>query len=131
MIEAGDEQDPIEEWDFLSFKFDAPLGAPVDSQFLPPVFSFHPSEEDGAYIYVPHWFLALITGSIAFVLARRRSYSLRTLLIVMTLVAVGLGLIAYYSTHAEQGGFGGGGGGLAFRRTDSRRISDRILRMHW
>jgi hypothetical protein len=131
MIGAADEQDPITEWDFLSSKFDDPGGAPIDPQFLPPVFSFHPSEEDGAYIHVPHWFLALIAGSIAFVLARPRRYTLRTLLIVVTLVAIGFGLIAYYSTHTEQKGFGGGGaGGLAFRCTDLRTIPDSIRQAH-
>ncbi|MEI4927563.1 hypothetical protein Q8G50_34155, partial [Klebsiella pneumoniae] len=61
----------------------------MDSDYLPPAFSFYPSEEDGAYIHVPHWFLVLITGSIAFISARRRRYSLRTLLIATTLIAVG------------------------------------------
>ena len=114
MIGGGEEEDPITDWDFDSSKFDDRFG-PLNPQFLPPVFSFHPSEEDGAYIHVPHWFLAMIMGSIAFALAKQRRYTLRTLLIVVTLVAIGLGLIAYYSTHAEQRGFGGGGGGLAYR----------------
>jgi hypothetical protein len=114
MIGGGDEDDPITEWDYGSFKFDDPYMAPT-AQFLGPVFAFHPSVKAGAYIHVPHWFPALITGSIAFALAKRRSYSLRTLLIMMTLVAIGLGLIVYYATHAKQGGGAGGGGGLALR----------------
>jgi hypothetical protein len=115
MIGGGDKEHAITDWDFLSYRFDDPDEEdPVDSQFLPPVFSFYFSEEGGAYINVPHWFLALITGSLAFVSARRRRYSLRTLLIVVTLVAIGLGLIAYYSTHAQPTFGGGGGGGLAY-----------------
>jgi hypothetical protein len=116
MIGGGGKEHAITDWDFLSFRFDDPDGDPVDSQFLPPVFSFYFSEESGAYINVPHWFLALITGSLAFVSARPRRYSLRTLLIVVTLVTIGLGLIAYYSTYAQptRGGESGSWGGLAY-----------------
>jgi hypothetical protein len=116
MINDGDREESVTEWDFLSFKFDDPVRG-VDPQFLGPVFAFHPSEADETYLCVPHWFLALIAGSIAFIFARGRSYSLRTMMLVVTLIAIGLGLIAYYATHAEQGGGGGGSGngGLASR----------------
>lgn len=50
----------------------------------------------GAGPIMPYWFLVLLTGSIAAALTIRRPYqfSLRTLLIAMTLVAVVLGIIA-------------------------------------
>jgi hypothetical protein len=116
MFGGVEPDDPITDWDFGSYKFDDPHGPAAFAEFFGPVFAFYPSEEDGAYIHVPHWFLALIFGLIAFVFARRRSYSLRTLLIITTLVAIGLGSIVYYATHANQGGGGGGhGGGLALR----------------
>lgn len=47
-------------------------------------------------VYVPHWFLALIMGTVAAILLIPWSlrFSLRTLLIAMTLVAIVLGMIA-------------------------------------
>jgi hypothetical protein len=116
MLGGVDQEDALTDWDFGSFKSDDPNGQGQFAEFLGPVFAFYPSEADGSYIHVPHWFPALIAGSIAFVFTKRRSYSLRTLMIVVTLIATGLGLIAYYATHANQGGggFGGGGGGLAY-----------------
>ena len=113
MIGGGEKDDPITDWDYADFKYDDPHGTAMMVPYFGPVFAFYPLEEDGGYIHVPHWFPALISGLIAFVLAKRRSYSLRTLLVVMSLIAIGLGLIVYYSTHANQGGMGGGGGGLA------------------
>jgi len=121
MFGGGDEEDPITEWDCSSFKYDDQYGPGQMAQFLGPVFAFHPSEEDGAYVHVPHWFLALIAGSIAFLFAKRRRYSLRTVLIVTALIAIGMGTIVYYAKHANPGGMSGSGrGGLA---NDSRRNS--------
>ncbi len=44
---------------------------------------------------VPHWVLAIVPGSIAAVPWLPLRFSLRTLLIAMTLVAVGLGLVVW------------------------------------
>jgi hypothetical protein len=54
-------------------------------------------EPDYSLIYVPNWFLALLAAVFAAVpwVNRIRRYSLRTLLIVTTLVAVGLGTVIY------------------------------------
>ena len=93
---GGDDENANTDWDFDSFNIDDPLGPGRNAAFLGPVFAFHIADEDGAYIHVPHWFPALILGSVAFALAKRRHYSVRTLLIVMTLVAIGLGLIVNY-----------------------------------
>jgi hypothetical protein len=117
-IGGGEEQEPITGWDFSSLELGDSSVSPyiaLPVQFQPPVFAFHPSVEAGAYIRVPHWFLAQIAAMLAFAFANRRPYSLRTLLIVVTLIALELGGIAYYIAHAEAGagGFGGGGGGLA------------------
>jgi hypothetical protein len=51
--------------------------------------------EDDTQVVVPHWFLILISAFIAAVpwLTRLRRFSLRTLLIAITLVAVGLGIV--------------------------------------
>ena len=49
-------------------------------------------------IMVPHWFLILLSALLAYVPWLRfwsTRFSLRTLLIVTTLIAVGLGLIAW------------------------------------
>jgi hypothetical protein len=57
------------------------------------VFDFHTL--DGVIAYAPYWFLILMSilfGTAPWVLRR---FSLRTLLIATTLVAVVLGLIAY------------------------------------
>lgn len=125
MVGGADEEDPITDWDYGSFKVDDRYGLGQMAQFLGPVFAFHPSEEEGAYVHVPHWFPALIAGSIAFVFAKRRRYSLRTVLIVTALIALGMGAIVYYATHANPGGMSGSGrGGLA---NDSRRISNLNL----
>jgi hypothetical protein len=46
------------------------------------------------YVFVPHWFLVLVTTAAAFTpwILRKNRFSLRTLLIATTLVAVVLGL---------------------------------------
>jgi hypothetical protein len=114
MIGGGDEQDPITQWELTSLPFDDRYNPVLDSQFYGPVFAFYPSEDEGSYIHVPHWFPALIAGSIAFAFAKRRRYSLRTVLIVTTLIALSMGAIVYYAKHADQGGMtGSGNGGLA------------------
>lgn len=49
-------------------------------------------------VLVPHWFVATLAGVIAavpWIIRFRRRFSLRTLLIAMTLIAVGLGAIVY------------------------------------
>jgi hypothetical protein len=46
-----------------------------------------------AYVYVPHWFAACLVAIFAALPRLRWRFSLRTLLIAMTLVAVVLGLI--------------------------------------
>jgi hypothetical protein len=62
------------------------------------------SEQMGFNIYVnagdrevtvPHWFLAMLTALVAAISWLPWRFSLRTLLIIMTLVAVGLGLAVY------------------------------------
>lgn len=114
MIGGGDEQDPITDWELTSLPFDDRYNPQLDSQFYGPVFAFYPSEEEGSYTHVPHWFPAVIAGLTAFACAKRRRYSLRTILIVTTLIALAMGAIVYYAKHADQGGMGGSGnGGLA------------------
>ena len=113
MLGGGDPDEPVTKWEFLGFKFDDPMGG-INPEFLPPVFAFDVSDEDW-YAHVPHWILALTEGLIAFALARRRSYSLRILLIMTAVIAMALGAIVYYANHAQGGGGGGGaGGGLAY-----------------
>lgn len=111
MLCGMDEDDPVTYWSFLSIEASSRYA--IRKQFLGPVFAFHPSQEGGSYIHVPHWFLAIISAAMSILLAKQWRFSLRTLLIVITLVTVGLGLIAYYLTHAKPGGGGVGGGGLA------------------
>jgi hypothetical protein len=116
-IGGGDEQEPITKWDLSSLELDSLSVSrylPETVQFQLPVFAFHPSIDASAYIRVPHWFLAQIFAFLAFAFTNRRRYSLRTLLIVVTLIALELGGIAYYIVHAPEPGFGGGSmGGLA------------------
>jgi hypothetical protein len=54
---------------------------------------------DGRIVVVPCWVLVLLSGSLATVpcIPWSRRFSLRTLLIAMTLVAAGLGVIVYAS----------------------------------
>jgi hypothetical protein len=47
----------------------------------------------GQSIFVPHWFLFTVAGSLSAIPWFRWRFSLRTLLVAMTLAAVGLGLI--------------------------------------
>jgi hypothetical protein len=49
----------------------------------------------GSAIMIPYWFLTLTTGVVVAAPSATRRFSLRTLLIVTTLVAVLLGLIVY------------------------------------
>ncbi|MEX0642938.1 MAG: hypothetical protein WD468_09575 [Pirellulales bacterium] len=60
-----------------------------------------PNQIPWYFIAAPHWFLVLITGLMAaatgFRLPLRLSYSLRTLLIITTLVAVVLGVAVWSS----------------------------------
>ena len=46
-------------------------------------------------VLVPHWFAVIVAGSLSAALWLRWSFSLRTLLIATTLVAVGLALIVW------------------------------------
>jgi hypothetical protein len=50
-------------------------------------------------VFAPHWFLVMLTASLATLpwIRWSRRFSLRTLLIAITLVAVGLGLIVAFS----------------------------------
>ena len=51
--------------------------------------------KSGLEVDVPHWCLVLVSGALAAApWVKRRRFSLRTLLIAVTLVAVGLGIIA-------------------------------------
>ena len=61
--------------------------------FISPRFAFRPAS-NLSYINAPYWFLILILSTLATVPWIRR-FSLRTLLIATTLVAVGLGLIVW------------------------------------
>jgi hypothetical protein len=59
---------------------------------------FWASDDDGLAVVVPHWLLALLTAIMAAIFSTpwlRWSFSLRTLLIATTLVAVVLGLAAW------------------------------------
>jgi hypothetical protein len=47
------------------------------------------------WLKIPYWFLASVTAAISALPFLRWRFSLRTLLIAMTLVAVGLGVIVY------------------------------------
>jgi len=53
------------------------------------------SAGDAWVAYVPYWFPALICGTFAAVPWVRCQFSLRTLLIATTLIAVGLGLVVW------------------------------------
>jgi hypothetical protein len=52
---------------------------------------------DVQFVSFPHWFLALLSAAFATAPWLRWRFSIRTLLIAMTLVAVALGLIAWLS----------------------------------
>jgi hypothetical protein len=54
-------------------------------------------DQSGVYVQSPYWLAVFVSGGLAAVpwLAWSRRFSLRTLLAVMTLVAVGLGAIVY------------------------------------
>ena len=56
-------------------------------------FAFETYKGSGFHLIVPHWFLVLTTGAIAGLPLVRWRFSLRTLLIATTLVAMVLGLI--------------------------------------
>jgi hypothetical protein len=121
MIGGGDTDEPTTEWELLSTRFDDPANG-MSPQLLPPIFAFDFSDANW-YLHMPQWFVALVAGLIAFALAKRRSYSVRTMLIITTLIALALGAIVYYASHADGGGghggggggdYGGGGGGLVF-----------------
>jgi hypothetical protein len=61
------------------------------------MFAYH-SDADLTYLNLPHWLLAFVLSTCAAVpWAFRRRFSLRTLLIVTTLVAAILGLIVWLS----------------------------------
>jgi hypothetical protein len=62
-------------------------------------FSYYVEENIFTQVVVPHWFLIFVSASIAAVpwLTWLRRFSLRTLLIATTLVAVGLGTVIYFS----------------------------------
>jgi hypothetical protein len=53
----------------------------------------------GDTFFLPYWLLVILTGTFAAAIGNRRPYrlnfSLRTLLIATTLIAVVLGLVAY------------------------------------
>lgn len=51
----------------------------------------------GVVIYVPYWFLVTITASLSTAPWLRWRFSLRTLLLATTLVAIGLGMIMWMS----------------------------------
>jgi hypothetical protein len=51
----------------------------------------------GPYVATPYWFPVLMTGAMALLVWRPRRFSLRTLLIGTTLVAVGLGSIIAFN----------------------------------
>jgi hypothetical protein len=56
----------------------------------------------GGGVFVPHWFPVLISAALAAISWLpwwSRRFSLRTLLIATTLVAVGLGVVVYASRH--------------------------------
>lgn len=116
MLGGGDPKEPTIEWDLTSTRFDDPANG-MSPQSSPPVFAFDFSDADW-YLHMPHWFVALVAGLLAFALAKQRSYSVRMVLIVMTLIALALGTIVYYATHAEGGGGRGGGGGGDYGKGD-------------
>jgi hypothetical protein len=66
----------------------------VTSPAIPIAFGVVPA---GPFVAVRYWFLVLVSGVAAIILGWRHPYqfSLRTLLIATTLVAVVLGMIAY------------------------------------
>ena len=122
MIGGGDPDEPTTECDLLSTRFDDPANG-INPRFFPAVFAFDFSGANW-YLHIPHWFVVLVAGLTAFVLAKQRSYSVRTVLIITTIIALALGSIVYYANHAEGGGGGGGfGGGLA-------RSFQATLRLH-
>jgi hypothetical protein len=56
---------------------------------------YYSSDEYGTYVSFPHWFLVLVTAALSIPLLLVSRFSLRTLIISMTLFAVVLGLVTY------------------------------------
>ena len=72
---------------------------PIDEfpPFAPESFTItKPTRINGLGVVLPHWFLVVLTGTFAVIpsLKWSRRFSVRTLLIVMTLIAALLGVIA-------------------------------------
>jgi hypothetical protein len=87
---------PVTSWEFFSRK-ESILGELEDDHPLNGP-TFRVASNSGILeAVVPHWFLAIITAAIATVFwtSRKWRFSLRTLLIATTLVAVGLGMVVY------------------------------------
>ena len=95
MLAGWSEEDPITAWAIGSIEVSSPYALPMKS--LGPVFAFNLSQSDGAYVHFPHWCPALLATTVGFFAIKPRRFSLRTLLIATTLVAVGLGIIAISS----------------------------------
>jgi hypothetical protein len=56
--------------------------------------------QDHHFVTIPHWLAALVTAGLSVLLADPRfkwRFSLRTLLIAVTLVATGMGLFVYFA----------------------------------
>ena len=87
-----------ETWNLESFRIEGPI--PIEKLLSLPTWGWHDSVvSDSAVVTFPHWFPILVLGVIATLpwTSWSRRFSLRTLLIATTLIAVGLGVIVMAS----------------------------------
>ena len=87
-------------WPHLNLHFS--VGPITDSREMPGLAGFyygsHPADHSYSLLLLPVWFLAVLAamaGALSWIPQLRWHFTLRTLLIVTTLVAVGLGLMVW------------------------------------
>src|SRR3954453_20092145 len=68
---------------------------PMYPEMKPPLFHYERGPLSGFEIDVPHWFLAILFGTVATVPWIGKRFSVRTLLIATTVVAGFVGLVVY------------------------------------
>jgi hypothetical protein len=72
------------------------ISEPIEQPVPTAGFAFHRTR--GAWsLSVPHWFLVPVLSTLASVPGLKRRFSLRTLLIAMTLIALGLGILTIWN----------------------------------
>ena len=85
-------------WSIASFPAGRPNIVAKELFWLPPFLSIQQwGSADHMRLFSTHWFLVLLSASLGMLPWLRWRFSLRTLLIVATLVAVVLGAIAYFA----------------------------------